>query len=190
MSQLLFLREFLRARKRVGAVAPTSRGVARRISTLAEVRSANLVAELGPGTGAVTAELLAELPATAQLWAFEIHPPFIEHLQDTVRDERFRLVTESAEAIDTVRERAGLGLFDAIVSAIPFSLLGPELTQRMLRSAARALKPDGILVALQYHPRYLAPRLSAEFAQVRRELYPWNLPPAILLRASGPRLVR
>jgi phospholipid N-methyltransferase len=190
MSRLLFPREFLRAWKRVGAVAPTSRGVARRISALAGTSSASLVAELGPGTGAVTVELLADLPPTAQLWAFEIHPPFIQHLEATVRDERFRLVTESAEAIDTVRERAGLGPFDAIVSAIPFSLLAPDQTQRMLHAAARALKPDGVLVALQYHPRYLAPRLKAEFARVRRELYPWNLPPAVLLRASGPRRAR
>jgi phospholipid N-methyltransferase len=186
----MFLREFLRARKTVGAVTPTSRGLARRIAEVAGVRSARLVAELGPGTGAVTAELLAALAPTGQLWAFEIHPPFIQHLETTVRDERFRLVAESAETIDAARQRAGLDQFDAIVSAIPFSLLPPDQTRRMLRAAAGALRPGGVLVALQYHPRYLAPLLRAEFAVVRRELFLWNLPPAMLLRASGPGVGR
>lgn len=182
-----FLGAFLRARRTVGAIAPTSRGVARRIADLAGVRSAGLIAELGPGTGAITTELLAALRPDGQLWAFEIYPPFVEQLRGTIRDPRFRLVAESAELIDAVRARSGLEPFDAIISAIPFSLLPRDRTRAMLRSAARALRPDGVLVALQYHPRYLPPLLRADFGALEREFYPWNLPPACLFRASRPR---
>ncbi len=73
------------------------------------------------------------------------------------------------------------------MSAVPFSLMGPAHTTQILRAAARALRPDGVFVALQYHPRYLAPLLRAEFAVVEREVYPWNIPPAVLLRARDPR---
>ena len=186
-SRWAFLAAFLRARRTVGAVAPTSRGVARRMAYLAGVEDGRLVAELGPGTGAITRELLAALPADGRLWAFEVYRPFVELLRATIDDPRFALVAESAEAIAGLREREGLSGFDAVVSALPFSLMETAQTTEILRAAAGALRPGGVFVALQYHPRYLAPLLRAEFSVVAREVYPWNIPPAILLRATEPR---
>lgn len=175
------------ALRRIGAAAPTSRGLARRIVSLAGIDSAEIAAEFGAGTGVITRELLAALPADARLWAFEIHPPFVEHLRATINDRRCAVVAESAAAIAGFREREQLPAFDVIVSALPFSLIGPEQTTAILRAAGRVLRPDGRFVALQYHPRYLAPLLCAEFAAVEREVYPWNIPPAVVLRARGPR---
>ena len=185
-SRWAFLGAFLRARRTVGAVAPTSRGVARRMAQLAGVETGHLVAEFGPGTGAITRELLAALPADGRLWAFEVYRPFVDHLRATIDDPRLTLVAESAEAIAGLREREGLPGFDAVVSAVPFSLMDPAQTTQILRAAAEALRPGGVFVALQYRPRYLAPLLRAEFAVVAREVYLWNVPPAMLLRASGP----
>ena len=168
-------------------MAPTSRGLARRIARLAGIDSAQVAAELGAGTGVITRELLAALPTDGHLWAFEIHPPFVEHLRATIHDRRCTVVAASAAAIADFCEREHLPAFDVIVSALPFSLIGPEQTAEILRAAGRVLRPDGRFVALQYHPRYLAPLLRAEFAAVDREVYPWNIPPAVVLRARGPR---
>ena len=178
-----FLRAFFRDRKTIGAVAPTSRGVSRRIARLAAVESAQRVAEFGPGTGAITHELLAALPAEARLWGFEIHPPFVRHLREAIDDPRLAVLDDSAEAIGELRGREAPDGFDAIVSSIPFSLIGPEQTPAILRAAHDALRPGGRFVALQYHPRFLPPFLRAEFGRVEREVYLWNIPPATLLSA-------
>ena len=146
-----------------------------------------VVAEFGPGTGVITRALLAALPPGGRLWAFEIYPPFVEHLRATINDPRLTVVAESAEGIAHLREREHLPAFDAIVSAVPFSLMDPVQTRQILQAAAQVLQLDGTFVALQYHPRYLAPLLRAEFAVVEREVYLWNMPPAMLLRARGPR---
>ncbi|MDP9363573.1 MAG: methyltransferase domain-containing protein [Chloroflexota bacterium] len=167
-------------------MAPTSRGLARRIAHLATAQPAHTIAEFGPGTGAITGELLSALPADGRLWAFEVHPPFVAHLRATIDDPRLTVVAESAQAIARLHEYQERPRFDAIVSAVPFSLMDPTHTTEILRAAAQALRPDGIFVALQYHPRYLAPLLRAEFAVVEREVYPWNIPPAMLLRAGNP----
>lgn len=180
-----FLKAFVRARRTIGAVAPTSRYVARHIARLAQAESAHLMVELGPGTGAITRELLAALPPDGRLWAFEIYAPFVDHLHATIDDHRFTLVAESAEAIRVVQLREGLPGFDAIISAIPFSLLDSTQTSQILQAAADALRPGGIFIALQYHPRYLEPFLRRQFAEVQREWYPWNIPPAMSLRASS-----
>ena len=182
-----FLKAFLHARRTIGAVAPTNRGLARRMVRLAGAETAHLVAEFGPGDGAITRELLAVLPADGRLWAFEVYQPFVDHLRAAVDDRRFTVLAESAEGIAGLREREELPGFDAIVSAVPFSLMDHAQTTQILRAAARALLPSGVFVALQYHPRYLAPLLRAEFDVVEREVYPWNIPPAVLLRARAPR---
>ncbi len=185
-SHLQFLTAFLRERRTVGAVAPTSRRLARRMADMAGASEVHLIAEFGPGTGAITRELLAALPADGRLWAFEVYPPFVAHLEATLGDPRLTVLVESAEWIAQLREREGLPGFDAVVSAVPFSLMAPDQASRILRAAATALRPGGALVALQYHPRYLAPLLRAEFGTVEQEVYPWNIPPAILLRARSP----
>lgn len=180
-----FLGAFLRAHKTVGAVAPTSGYVARRMALLAGVPEARSVAELGAGTGAITHHLLAALPAAARLQAYELYPQFIEHLRANIDDPRFVLVPESAETITSAAAPGGAG-FDAIVCSIPFSLLTPAQTTAILRAAALALRPGGTFVALQYHPTYLAPLLRRVFRTVERHLAPWNIPPAMLLRARDP----
>jgi phosphatidylethanolamine/phosphatidyl-N-methylethanolamine N-methyltransferase len=187
LAHLDFLRAFFKDRHTIGAVAPTSRGVARRMARLGDVQSARSIAEFGPGTGAITFSLLEALPADSRIWAFEVYTPFVEHLQREVTDPRFTLLERSAADIEDVRQREVPDGFDAVISSIPFSLIGPDTTRQILRAVARSLRPDGVFVALQYHPTFLRPFLLEEFAQVRRNPYLWNIPPTLLLTARGPR---
>lgn len=182
-----FLRGVVRAYRTVGAVAPTGRGVALRIAALAGISSVRCVAELGPGTGAITRVLLEALPPDGQLWAFEVYEPFVQHLRATIHDPRLTVVHASAETLGTAPHADAAAGFGAVVSALPFSFMGPLATERVLRAAAGALAPTGCFVALQYHPWFLAPFLRAQFAEVQQVLHVWNLPPALLFRARQPR---
>lgn len=159
------------------------------MARLAGIESAKAVAEFGPGTGAITTHLLDAMPPTARLWGFEVYPPFIEYLREAVQDSRFTLMAESAEAISAVRATAPEAAegFDAVVSSIPFSLIGTEQSVVILRAVAQALRPGGAFVALQYHPKFLAPLLHAQFEVVEREIHLLHLPPVFLLRARNPR---
>jgi phosphatidylethanolamine/phosphatidyl-N-methylethanolamine N-methyltransferase len=182
-----FLKAFFKDRHTIGAVAPTSRGVARRMAKLGDVATAATIAEFGPGTGAITFSLLDALPADSRMWAFEIYEPFVEHLRREVTDPRFTLLEQSATEIEALRQREVPDGFDAVISSIPFSLIGPDTTRQIVRAVARSLRPDGVFVALQYHPTFLRPFLTEEFAQVRRHPYLWNIPPTLLLTARGAR---
>jgi phosphatidylethanolamine/phosphatidyl-N-methylethanolamine N-methyltransferase len=187
LTKLDFLRSFFRDYRTVGAVRETSRGVARRIAEIASIGQRTRIAEFGCGTGPITDEILRRLPPDGLLWGFEVHDPFIAHLKSSIRDPRFTLFEESAASIVEQRARLEAGRFDAIVSTIPFSFLTPEQTTTILRAAIESLEPDGVFVALQYHPTYLPPFLQEHFHDVERELYVWNLPPATLMRARLPR---
>ena len=182
-----FLKAFFRDRQTVGAVAPTSRGVARKMAQLGGVSLAHSVAEFGPGTGAITHSLLAALPPDGRLWGFEIYAPFAEHLRKTVHDSRFTLMERSATEIEEIRARDVPNGFDTVISSIPFSLIGPDTTREIVRAVGQSLRPGGTFVALQYHPTFLAPYLREGFEQVRRHVYVWNIPPTLLLTARGVR---
>jgi phospholipid N-methyltransferase len=182
-----FLQAFLSARKTIGAVRATSPGVARHMARLGGLATATAVAELGPGTGAITHELLAAMPHNARLFGFEIYEPFVEVLREAVHDARFELLQQSAETVAEVGHRETEQGFDAVISSLPFSLMGPELTRTVLHATGEALRPGGVFVALQYHPWYLKPYLKDAFEQVDREFHPVNVPPVLLFRTRSPR---
>ncbi|HVE67752.1 MAG TPA: methyltransferase domain-containing protein [Solirubrobacteraceae bacterium] len=184
--RLVFLRGYLRAPGAVGSVTPSSLSLGRRMARLAHVDRAASVLELGAGTGSVTRALLEALPAGARLWAFEIDGEFARGLRARFDDPRLEVVERSAADAPAVMERAGVRAVDAVVSALPFSLLGRDVSRSVLDAAARVMRPGAALVALQYNPWYLAPLLRERFGTLERRLWLWNLPPAVLLRAHAP----
>ena len=73
-----FLRAFLANPRQVGAILPTSRWAVRAMLDLADVRRAELVVELGAGTGVQTGEILNRLAPGARLVSLEIDPALAE----------------------------------------------------------------------------------------------------------------
>ena len=69
---LAFLRGFLNRPKEVGSIIPSSRFMERRIVKTAELASARLAVELGPGTGGTTRALLRKMAPDAILVAIEL----------------------------------------------------------------------------------------------------------------------
>lgn len=185
--RLAFLRGYLRDRTAVGSVTPSSAGLSRAIARLAGTSQRRAVAELGAGTGPITQALLDALPPDGRLWAFEIKPDFVRMLRGRFDDPRLTIVEGSATEAPEIARAAGIDGFDAVVSAIPFSLLGRELTRELLRRSDDAMAPGAPFVALQYHPWYLPPLLRERFGHVERRVYLGNLPPAQLLRAHRAR---
>jgi hypothetical protein len=116
-------RAFLRDRKTIGAIVPTSSLVGRRMARLAGVHEARKVVEFGPGTGPITKPLLEALPADGRLWAYEIYEPFLERLRATFDDPRLTLIGQSAEMVRDLRAREVPEGFDAIVCSIPLANL-------------------------------------------------------------------
>jgi phospholipid N-methyltransferase len=183
--RLAFLRQFLRDRKTVGALTPTSASMSRRLARAAGADRRRAVAELGAGTGPVTAALLEQLPPDGRLWAFEINPEFARRLRGRFDDPRLTVVEASATEAPRIAREAGLAGFDAVVSAIPFAVLGTALSREILARAAAAMTPGAPFVAIQYRPDYLPPLLRERFGRVEREFHLWNLPPAFVMRCHA-----
>ncbi len=182
VERALFLRAFLAHPRRVGAVLPTSRRAVADMLDMAPLETAQLVVELGAGTGSHTTAVLARMPAHARLIAFEIDPALADALRRKVPDPRLQVVVGSAEGVE---EFLGGQRPDVVVSALPFTSLPAGVGRVILQRAARVLAPGGTLLVLQYS-RLLVPELSRLFTVLRRRVCLRNVPPAFLFACQEP----
>ena len=178
--RVVFLREFLRHPRQIGSVTPSSRFLERRIVDLAEVPGAELIVELGAGTGGTTRAILASMAKGARLLTIEINPRFCALLQ-RIADPRFTVHCASATDLAVILSRHALEGADAIVSGIPFSTMDRGVGSRILATVAAALRPGGRFVAYQWSRE--VDGLSRPFlGRARVEVALLNLPPMRLYR--------
>jgi phospholipid N-methyltransferase len=180
--RLRFLGAFVANPRQVGAVLPTSRTAVRDMLDLADVPGADLVVELGAGTGAQTQEILARMKPGARLVTFEIDPRLAKLLRERFDDPRVQVVCDSAE---NVADHLGEQKADVMVSALPYTSLEQRLRQRILDVLPGAIAADGTVVVIQYSPLMLAD-FRKRFHTVTWRVTPWNVPPAFLFACRGP----
>lgn len=143
-----FFRAFLRSPQVVASVIPSSQRLERRVVSAACAARAQVLVELGPGTGGISRALLAAMQRESRLLAIERTAEFVDRLRG-MDDKRFDVVNGCASAIlELLRER-GMRQADAIVSGIPFSTLPGDLARTIVDSVADALAPGGRFVAYQ-----------------------------------------
>jgi phospholipid N-methyltransferase len=179
--RIAFLRGFLKRPKEVGSFIPSSRFMEKRIVRTADLSTAKLVVELGPGTGGTTRALLRQMRSDARLLAIEINPHFIDLIGRTLHDPRLIAHQGSATAIPEALEAHELGRPDVILSGIPFSTMDRELGLEILESVKESLAPGGRFVAYQFRDRvHTLGRHVFGRASIQTELL--NVPPMRVYR--------
>ncbi|MCG6940374.1 MAG: methyltransferase type 12 [Thiohalocapsa sp.] len=151
----VFARQVLQHPLQIGAIIPSSSFLERRVVAAADIASAKVVVELGPGTGGMTRAMLRALQPEARLLSIEINPIFHAHLAH-IEDERLIAHLGSAADIREIAAAHGLGLPDAIVSGIPFSTMPQDMGAHILADASDCLAAAGRFVAYQFNPRVAA----------------------------------
>lgn len=178
---IAFLKGFLERPKQVGSIIPSSRWMERRITRTAELASARVVIELGPGTGGTTRALLQAMRPDARLLAIEINPSFCDLLRETIDDPRLIVHEGSAAEIQDALTKHELDAPDVVLSGIPFSTMPRSLGLAILHSVRSSLKPGGRFVAYQFRDvvHTLGKRVFGP-ASIQLELF--NVPPMRVYR--------
>lgn len=180
--RFVFVQEFLKHPLQIGSIIPSSRFLERRIVEAAGIASANVVVELGPGTGGTTRALLAAMPRRARLLSIEINPHFFG-LVNRIEDDRLIAHLGSACELRELIARYGLDVPDAIVSGIPFSTMSRSVGSQILEAVSSVLAPRGRFVAYQVSSQvaklcrpYLGPERSATeiFNVPPMRVYQWE----------------
>ena len=120
------LRDYgLRPKKSLGQVFLIERSVQKKILEMAELGPDDTVVEIGPGTGALTREIL---PVIKRLIALEIDHNLVSFLQGSLRQDRnLHLLCINALHFDYMRASDRLGVLLKVVGNLPYVISSPLL---------------------------------------------------------------
>jgi phospholipid N-methyltransferase len=182
---LVFLGGLMRNPRSVGAIAPSSVQLARRVAQ--HVTPGSRVIELGPGTGVVTRELLARTGEGGALLAVDTDRTFVERLRRAWPE--IDCVCASAETLPVLAAERGWNDVDHIVSGLPFAVLPAATTTLIIDGVHRLLRQGGTFTTFQYAHTFRLPaaaafrrQLSARLAsEPTSQFVVRNVPPALVL---------
>lgn len=148
---------------------------------------AEIVVELGPGTGVFTRLIVRDLAPRARLICIEINPVLARKVAE--RFPRAVVVNDSAENLARHLGRPDAEV-DSAISGLPWVILSGEDQKRLLEPAVRALRPGGTFATFAYsHAAWLPAgrrfkaMLESNFSSVEISAHVWrNLPPAFVYR--------
>ena len=196
-----FFGQFRRHYHTTGSILPSSRTLGRALTRpMRQAPGPRRILEVGPGTGAVTAEIVRGLRVDDQLDIVEINAQFVAVLQRRFADEPlFRRRRGQARLIHApLQEVPGEAVYDFMISGLPLNNFTLDVVEDIFRSYRRLLKPAGVLSYFEYVAiralkmpfvsaaerarlhglgAFLQGRIDA--AQIGEETVFWNVPPAV-----------
>lgn len=197
---LEFFRQFRSRFETTGAVAPSSRFLARAmVRPLTQRKSPMRVLEVGPGTGAVTKQIVRALRPGDHFDLVEINAEFADLLRRRfATDPVFQAAAAQADVHHVpLQDFRPAEPFDVIVSGLPFNNFPAALVEELVDHCLSLLQPGGEMAFFEYmfvRParRLISPRetrmrladiervLQERFAahRVRRDWVFVNMPPA------------
>lgn len=176
--EIRFLKNLATAPKTVGAVAPTSAVMARRMASVVDTASALPVLELGPGTGAITKAIIARGVSPERIYAVEFSAAFADLLEErypglnVVRGDAFDLASTLCHLPETT--------FDSVISGVP--LLNFPVAKRIgfVEGALERVPPGRPLIQFTYGPFSPVPPQRGNYTVEYYDFVVRNLPPANL----------
>ena len=162
-----FFREYIRNQSSVGAVAPSSRRLARKMTAPARSWQGNRRwLEVGPGTGVFTLELIKDLRPGDHLDVVELNPAFCEHLREHVLGSHADQVTlHEGSILDVTLESP----YDSVVCGLPYNAFPTHLSRTILRRLVSLIRPGGTLSFFEYAAIRYARRLVGN-SEVKRAM--------------------
>ena len=172
----------------LGAACPSSPALARAMLQECDLKSAEVVVELGPGTGAFTRLILERIRPQTLFLALEVDQACAARLRGEL--EGVAVYHDSAERLAHYLTRHGRQRADCVISGLPWTNMRSQVQERILNAVIQCLGPRGVFTTFAYAHAYWLPtavrfrkRLKQHFGSVRTSRLVWrNLPPAYVYR--------
>jgi len=150
---LEFFRQYRRRFQTTGAVAPSSRFLARALTEPFQQHAGSCrVLEVGPGTGAVTRRIVRLLKPDDRLDLVELNESFVGVLKDRfANDADFRGAADRSQIHQCpVQEFRASQPYEYIICGLPFNNFPPELVREIFGVFFQLLAPEGVLSYFEY----------------------------------------
>lgn len=174
-----FLAAWARSPMKIGALLPSSRGLARAMAKPVDVSKPGYIIELGAGTGVVTHALLAHGVDPEKLIVIERE----EKLYSIVRSHfpQLRILQADAIELDKVLKEVGVDKINAVVSSLPLMTMPKPVRRAIQKQMATVIDDDSIIVQFTYGPQspFSRRQMTKNFLTgKRKKMVVTNVPPA------------
>ena len=174
-----FLERFAKSPRKIGSVTPSSKFLTKAMLEQVDWENANYIAELGAGTGVFTREIVKFAKPDAKILIFEIDPALQKMIKDEHTQHKGLSLHSDAQELSKCMEEKGIEKLDFVISSLPFTVLPPKISIRILNAAIESLKPNGHFVAYQYSS-IMKHVLQKKFSHIKTRFVPLNIPPAFV----------
>ncbi len=178
----LFASEYVKHFRTVGAVAPSSKYLARQMVAPIDFASAKVIVQFGPGTGSFTRALIDARQPDTKLLLIERNQPFCDVLVKEFGHAKNVIIEhDSAAHVRVLLHKHHLGKkVDYIVSGLPFASLPHNESTKILAEAVSCLKANGLFITFQY-TLLKKSFLAHYFSNITTKREWRNVPPAYIL---------
>jgi phospholipid N-methyltransferase len=149
----LFLGQYMRHFRSTGAVLPSGRRLAAALSRFVTGDgSGQRILEVGPGTGAVTRRIAAQMSAADRLDLVELNDTFVASLRKALAEETTlqRVADRTQLFHSAVEDLPDEGGYDVVISGLPLNNFAATEVEQILAKLAALLKPGGTLSFFEY----------------------------------------
>jgi phospholipid N-methyltransferase len=175
----LFLREFINDPRSIGAVAPSSRKLARHMAAFVPPAHDGLVVDLGAGTGVITGALLEQGFPAERLVAVERSPRMAASFRE--RFPQVPLIEGDAQRLDILLGRHFGPSFqgvDFVVSGLPLRSLPRAVVRAIEEKIQCVLTRHGRFIQFTYDLRPVSFLSLDRLKHCMSQMVWYNLPPA------------
>ena len=175
----VFFRGFVEHPKMVGSIIPSSRFTIRKMLGPVKWNECKLFVEYGPGVGTFCEPVLENLRPDGALIVIDTNPLYIDYLNRTIADSRFKAVHGSAADVEEIIRANGHEHADYILSGLPFSTLPEGVGPAIAAATHKVLRPGGAFLVYQFSAK-ARDYMARHFQHIDQGFELWNILPCQL----------
>ena len=173
-----FLRHFIKSAKHTGAVAQSSKFLAKKMVHKSNLNNVKTIIELGPGLGSITKKIIEDMPSGSQLVTFEINKEFVIHLDKKYPEAKH--INANIKNLKKTLKENNIEKADVIISGIPFAGFKKEECDKMFKEINAVMHADSRFILFTYTPIKFKSFFS-QFQKIDISYVPLNIPPAYVV---------
>jgi phosphatidylethanolamine/phosphatidyl-N-methylethanolamine N-methyltransferase len=175
----LFLGKFFKHGTAIASLAPSSRWLSRTTVRNIPWDRANVLVELGAGTGPITRVLAEKARPDCRVVVLERDPDFARLLHQRFDHlPNFDVVAGDVRNLTAILAERGIGQVDSVISGLPVPSFPRDLQRDLFRVVKQILAPTGTFNQITELPWVYWRFYKTFFDEVRFVFEPRNFPPA------------
>ncbi len=183
-------KQFFRKPMTTGAICASSLHLARQMTKKINLETAGVVVELGPGTGAITGEILKKLAPLSIFFAIELNQAVIPSFSKKFPEQI--IYHDTAANLPNLLRLQNLSHADVILSGLPWTLFSASVQDEILEAITDSLPKGGFFTTFAYLHGAMIPsgirfrqKLHENFRKVSTSKIIWdNIPPAFVYKCQ------